>query len=276
MRELYEEIQEYYLLIEGLSKEPSSPIVANKYHNILSTKLNTYKATSSFAQPNLYHKNFSGAVHEVGWDNNHEADRLSTKEKVQTIHDAGHLHNHFIKHGTEVGDVVVNRPLDNTDKNKKTNKRSSIYKRFGFGDIDDNGMQFGHIKQHSYDHPDESKRGQKYLHPLEQHEIEDHGEKPSTGQSDNKVRHLSGVGDDYISHQTKLNNVVHSSWGGGEGKLDHESEEHEPHPNNKRDLKIAHSHHQDYLDKQKKNNNEKKFKTPAIDNLIAKLKYKKE
>lgn len=39
MRELYEEIQEYYLIAEALSKEPSSPIISTDYDQYRQTRL---------------------------------------------------------------------------------------------------------------------------------------------------------------------------------------------------------------------------------------------
>ena len=263
MRELYEEIQEYYLLIEGLSKEPSSPIVANKYHNHLSTQLTKYKSISQFHPSNEYHKDFNGAVHDVSWDTIHDPEKLTSREKIQTFHDAAHLHHHFIKYGTKVGDIVTNTPTGNINKNKKTkkNKRESIYRSYGFGAMNKDEIQHGIIKQHPHDHPDESKRGQKYLHPLEQYEIDEHGDKPSAGANDNTIRHLSsnyGNNDNYTEHQTKLNNVVHTSYkyshpGRSDEEFHHDSDEWHFHPNNKKDLQTSHLHHQAYINAQKNN-----------------------
>ena len=57
MRDLVESVYEYYLLREGLSKEPSSPIEmidSSRSH----TKLTTYGSDSKFETPDKYHPDY--------------------------------------------------------------------------------------------------------------------------------------------------------------------------------------------------------------------------
>jgi hypothetical protein len=205
------ELVNFYLMTEWLSKEPSSPIEADNNSEQRRTKLTTYHNNSNFEKPNKYHKDYSGATHEVSWINNKDKNTMNKDEQKKSLHDAFHLHHHFVKHGTETGDIIKNKPLDDDDQ-KGGNKRAKIYRKgAGFGEVGKDGHQYGIVKQHPHDHEDESKRGQKYLHPLEHHEIESHGDKPSAGASDNKVRHISrNVPGVYSDHITKLNGVVHS------------------------------------------------------------------
>jgi hypothetical protein len=210
MRDLYEEIQEYYLLQEALSKEPSTPIEDYEDGRTRTTRLTKYKNVSGFQPGNKYHPDYSGVRHDVSWNNNIDSDRMDHKQKKDSLHDAMHLHNHFIKHGTKPGDIVSNMPIPDTSDEHSSNKRSRIYSKMaGFGQVGDDGEQHGIVKQHPHDHEDESKRGQHYLHPLEHHEIEAHGDKPSRGSTDNTTRHLrQKYGDNTFTH-TKHNNAVH-------------------------------------------------------------------
>lgn len=210
MRVLYEEIEEYYLLREGLSKEPSSPIESDKYGENHKTKLTTYSNDSEFETPSRYHKDYSGVTHSVSWKTNNNRDNLSNKEKKDTLHDAMHLHHHFVKRVSKPGDIVKNTPLE--DENRKGgNKRARIYaKQAGFGEMSSNGTQYGIVKQHPHDHPDESKRGQQYLHPLEHRDIAAQGDEPSAGASDNQVRHISKQVGNQHWHQTKMNSAIHN------------------------------------------------------------------
>lgn len=262
MRDLVEEIEEYYLF-ESLSKEPSSPIQSDKYGENRKTKLTSYQSSTQPESPNQYHKDYSGITHSVSWQNNRSKDHMDHTERKQSLHDAMHLHHHFIKHNTEVGDVVSNQPIKDED-GKGGNKRSRIYKAAGFGGLTDDEQQHGIVKQHPHDHEDESKRGQKYLHPLEQHEIDAHGDKPSRGASDNKIRHISrDHGNNVSSHLTKYNNVMHGVYRDEDGKTEHHSDVAAEHPNNEQDLKHSLAHHNNYL------KSPIHSKTPTIDRILS-------
>jgi hypothetical protein len=147
MRDLYKEIEEYYILSEWLSKEPSSSIETDDKNEQRSTKLTTYHHKSDFEEPKKYHKDYSGVTHEVSWINNKPKDSMDSKEQKSSLHDAFHLHNHFVSNNTEVGDVVKNKPLE--DESGNGNKRSRIYsKGAGFGDVNKTGEQHGIVKQY--------------------------------------------------------------------------------------------------------------------------------
>ena len=224
MRNLYEEIQEFYLLNEGLSKEPTSPIEDHKDGANRSTNLTNYNNSSDFEEPAKYHKDYTGVTHLVSWENKKSKDSMSDKEKKDSLHDAMHLHNHFVKHGTEVGDVVKNTPIEDQD-GSGGNKRARIYgKKAGFGSLSDAGIQYGTVKQHSHDHPDENKRGEKYVHPLEHHEIKAHGDAPSTGASDNVVRHLTKKFGSHMMNSTKYNTAVHHIFSNSDNPNVHQQE----------------------------------------------------
>jgi hypothetical protein len=176
MRDLYEEIQEYYLLNEALSKEPSSPIEDTETGH--STKLTTYK------KKHIGKIDDDRDLHSVSWvANKPKTGRVEDRrDEMSSLHDALHLHHHFIKNGTRVGDIVRNNPAQdskssgNDDYGNKVygNKRAGLYKKVGgFGDVNHQGEQYGIVQQHPDDHPEESKRGQKYLQPTHQDDIKD-------------------------------------------------------------------------------------------------------
>jgi hypothetical protein len=126
-----------------------------------------------------YHPDYSGTTHTVAWDTNKKDG--NTKEKHQIFTDALHTHKHYIQHKTNVGDIVKNIPTKSDDGE---DKRARIYKKVaGFGSAakhDDTTAghgdreQHGIVKQHPDNHPDEDKRGKKYLHPLDHTNIKAH------------------------------------------------------------------------------------------------------
>ena len=245
MRDLYEEILKYYSLNESLSKEPSSPITVSsddEAKKMDEHSLNTYRNTDlttyhnktkenyingreyklengkkEWHDDNQYHPGANGVVHEVSWHTNRPKNTMNNTERKNSLHDAMHLHNHFIKHEAEVGDVIKNTPAnDNIDKKTTGNQRSRIYSKMaGFGERNDDNVQYGIIKQHPDNHPDESKRGQKYSHPLEHHEIEQHKDNVKKINSDNTIRFYTDYDDeDYDNesprHHTLLNGYRHT------------------------------------------------------------------
>ena len=174
MRDLYKEIQEFYLLGEGLSKQPSSPIIDSKEDDMLGGKHKDTNLVRYFHDPmkdeSISPNNYSGTHHYVAWNNHKSKDSMSDKEKKDSLHDAMHLHNHFVKHNTEIGDLVSNKPDKDADGG---NRRARIYaKKAGFSDQHENEHQYGIVKQHPEDHPEEHLRGEKYLHPLNQNELQ--------------------------------------------------------------------------------------------------------
>jgi hypothetical protein len=252
MRDLVEEI---YMLMEGGTKEPSSPIEVDEKSGTRHTNLTTYSNDSEFEKPAKYHPDYSGITHTVNWKNHIPKKDATSRQARHTIFDAGHLHNHFIRHGTEVGDVVKNFPIEDEDENGG-NKRSRIYKSQGFGELSHSIVQHGIVKQHPHDHEDESKRGQKYLQPLEPHEIKAHGDKPSRGASDDKLRTLHRTYDNLSHSSTKFNHAVHHTISDSDKPGEHEVEYRTTDDNKAKglkDLHTAHTHaitnHTEYGDK---------------------------
>jgi hypothetical protein len=179
--------------------KPSSPIVSPT-DNEFETKHIKYFGKTEFQSANKYDPSFSGVHHKVEWTNKNHHN--SPKDKIKKLIDAGHLHQHYIHHNTKVGDVVTNYPLKSEGDKPK---RGNIYKRFGFGATNDDNKQHGIVKQHPDDHPDEDKRGKKYLHPLEHTDVEKHGNAPTTGANDNTVRTMYN----HKRYETKINNHVY-------------------------------------------------------------------
>jgi hypothetical protein len=184
MRDLYQEIQEFYLLGEGLSKEPSSPIetrkvktTGNLYHSLNSTVHTQYNAAQSHETDKIA-PGQSDISHHVSWNNLIDRNNMNNTQKKHTLHDALHLHNDYVKNHTNIGDLVTNHPATKADKTER-NRREEIYRKVaGFGALAKDGRtQYGIVKQHPDVHPEEHLRGQKYLHPLEDHEIKSYQEK---------------------------------------------------------------------------------------------------
>jgi hypothetical protein len=203
MRELVESIKKFYLG-EGSGK-PSSPIEYDDNDDSRSTKLTNYSHKSRFQPPNRYSPDYSGVTHTVEWKNKHSKNNLTPSDKMKTLADAKHLHHDFIDKSTKVGDVVKNIPVD--DSIGGGNKRSRIYKKQGFGNLDNMYSQYGIVKQHPDEHPDESSRGKKYLHPLEPSDIDAHGKNPSKGGDKDEVRHIK---DSYNGRHTRVNDSIHT------------------------------------------------------------------
>jgi len=199
MRELVESIKKFYLG-EGQGKA-SSPIEYGDYSR--STKLTKYNSGSQFQSPNRYSPDYSGVTHTVNWKNIQNKSQLTPKEQIRTLADAKHLHHDFIDKITQVGDVVANSPIGDADGG---NKRSRIYKKQGFGELDTHKNQHGIVKQYPNDHPDESMRGKKYLHPLEPSDIDAHGTKPSKGGDKDEVRHIHTS----RHKHTRMNDNIHT------------------------------------------------------------------
>lgn len=152
----------------------------------------TYMSMKNAEEKHKYHPDYSGTTHDVGW--NTEKREGTKQEKTDMLHDALHTHRHFIQHKTNVGDVVINTP----DKSVGgSDKRARIYKKAaGFGaaatENDDNAniqqrVQHGIVRQYPEDHPDEDKRGKKYLHPLNHDDITAH-ENPKPDKPDKPAR----------------------------------------------------------------------------------------
>jgi hypothetical protein len=202
--------------------------------------------------------------------NKKKGNSSSITDKKNTLHDAAHLHNHYIQNNTDIGDVVRSDTMPDADG--EGNKRARIYgKMAGFGGLNKAGEQYGIVKKHADDHPEEHKRGKKYLHPLEHDEINAHGDKPSAGSTDGKIRTMSrDYGEGGKLHITRRNRVMHGTAINADGsESEHMTDTESDHPDNEKHLAELHSHHKDYV------NSKQKSKTPAIDALITKLKTKK-
>lgn len=194
MRKLYEEIENFYLIQEAISKEPSSEIEVSKHARTRNTKLATHTRETEFEEPYKYHKDYSGITHEVDVQPNKSKDDLTPQYGRQTVSDMHHLHVHFIKHTADVGDVVRHTPI--LDKDRKVNRIGRLASKLaGFGNPQEiTDMQHGIVRQYPHDHPDESKRGQKYLHPLHPEDIKAHGNKPTIAATNGKIRSYQGTG----------------------------------------------------------------------------------
>lgn len=164
---------------------------------LVESQLIKYQSEQSI-EHDKYHPDYSGITHKVSWDNNTELD--NPRERIRAVYQAKDAHNRYVNNNTEVGDVVRNIPAHGNPKLAK------LYQKAGFSTPNRNNVQHAIVKQHPDDHPDESKRGQKYLHPLEHHEIEHHGNKISDGSNNGRLRQITSDG---VTH-TKINNIVHS------------------------------------------------------------------
>lgn len=253
-------IESYSVLYEIKLTKPSEEIQKHN-DNTYSTKHTKYSADVEAQTPNQYHPNYSGITHSVAWDTAHKKETASKSDKMKSIMDAGHLHNHYIQNNTEHGDIVRNTPTEDDDK--QGNKRERIYKRHGFG---------GYVKSERHDgqygivHHD-LKTNTKKLHPLEGKDIAAHGEKETAGASDGKVRHYTNHSEDEMQHVTKMNRVIHGKVKHKDGEDDY-SDVSSEHPDNEKNLAYAKSHHDNYIKSRTPS------KTPTIDRLMSKKKNK--
>lgn len=249
MREL---IESYLILQEIVATEKPEGHIKKNDDNNYSTTNTRYNGAPSIETPNRYHKEYTGITHDVSWDSHHN-EQSSKSDRMKSLMDAGHLHQHYIQNNTEHGDVVRNNPITDKDNSGK-NKRERIYRRQGFGKnvhTDTHVGQFGRVEH-------DKETGVKKLVPLEGEHIKEHGDKATTGANDNKVRHFSS-GDEHI---TKMNKVMHHSskeYGDTHEMLDDDKK-------NAGDLEIARGHHKKYIDSRTVS------KTPTIDKLMAKKK----
>lgn len=186
MRDL---LSEYEFLIEiGNTKlEDHEYSVSKKFTGFVGyPEVTTSKKTSHTVYKGVtthekekHHPDHSGINHDVSWSANHNnPDSMSDHDKKKTLSHALALHQKYIDNHTSVGDVVTNTPIknkENSGKNTQHNKREHIYsKKAGFAtpknknipDYHEN-RQFGIVRQHADDHPEEHKRGKKYLEPLD-------------------------------------------------------------------------------------------------------------
>lgn len=148
------------------STNPSIDVIHKSEH----VKYNGYNEASY----RKYHKDHSGIVHDVDWDT--RKSKIANSDKSKVLSHALALHHNYIENHTEPGDIVKNTPKKNTENSgikTDTNKRASIYaKKAGFGEMNPNGhvlhksTQYGIVRKHADDHPEEHKRGKKYLEPI--------------------------------------------------------------------------------------------------------------
>lgn len=166
MKTFQEFLEEAYLILEkkkpldktfGFDRRPIEG------HEIISNKLSTeirnpstgitynishYEPNSPFFPLEGKAKKVHGhkPVHDVTWSHNKEPDKMSKKEKFEVVRNATKMWNKHIKNMIPSGHLVSNSPEENYDENRRNpnkNTRSSIYKRYKFGNIDKRtGVQY--------------------------------------------------------------------------------------------------------------------------------------
>lgn len=113
-----------------------------------------------------YKSDESPDSHTIEWG--HDRGRnLQRKQRIKLARDAKSVWDQHVSHRLPHGGVVHNTPASSYDsrgREKSVNRRSEIYKRAGFGRLDDEGDQFASVGREPS--PKQKKKGKKRLKPL--------------------------------------------------------------------------------------------------------------
>lgn len=104
--------------------------------------------------------------HTIEWGHN-RGKSLQRKQRIKLARDAKSVWDQHVSHRLPHGGVVHNTPVSSYDsrgREKSVNRRSEIYKRAGFGKLDDEGDQFASVGREPS--PKQKKKGKKRLKPL--------------------------------------------------------------------------------------------------------------
>lgn len=172
----------------GDTKTTTSHAIHPDGHKMVITDKINYVGIEQDTDAETIHPEHNGKIHTVNWGSNYHITHNGTpKEKLKAIMDVPIAHHEYLQKNSKVGDVIHNSPTPDKD-NEKKNTRSAIYKKLGgFGSTNKHNDQYAIVRQHPEDHPDEDKRGKKYLHPLNHDDITAH-ENPKPDKPDKPAR----------------------------------------------------------------------------------------
>ena len=116
----------------------------------------------------VYKSNESPNSHTIEWGHDRGSkSSLSRKDRIKVARDAQSVWDQHVSPRLPKGTIVHNTPsasYDNRGREKPLNRRSSIYKRAGFGKLDDEGDQFASVGREPS--PRQKAKGKKRLKPL--------------------------------------------------------------------------------------------------------------
>ena len=95
----------------------------------------------------VYPSDDSPDSHTIEWGHN-KGFNLSRRDAIRTGRDARRVWDQHVSHRLPKGATIHNAPspsLDERGKEKPTNRRSELYKKAGFGELDDEGDQFARV-----------------------------------------------------------------------------------------------------------------------------------
>jgi hypothetical protein len=104
---------------------------------------------------------------EWGHDKQKQKSKMSPKERLRVARNAQSVWDQHVSHRLPHGSVVHNTPVSSYDprgREKPVNRRSEIYKRAGFGDLDGEGDQFAKVGREPS--PKQKAKGKRRLKPM--------------------------------------------------------------------------------------------------------------
>ena len=106
-------------------------------------------------------------VRTISWGHDKNKTQLSPKERVKLARTAKKVWSTHVSHRLPKGSIVHNTPVrsyDDRGREKPINRRSEIYKKSGFGELDNDGDQFAEVGREKS--PKQKAKGKSRLKPL--------------------------------------------------------------------------------------------------------------
>lgn len=106
-------------------------------------------------------------VRTISWGHDKNKTQLSPKERVELARTAKKVWSTQVSHRLPKGSIVHNTPVrsyDDRGREKPINRRSEIYKKSGFGELDNDGDQFAQVGREKS--PKQKAKGKSRLKPL--------------------------------------------------------------------------------------------------------------
>lgn len=106
-------------------------------------------------------------VRTISWGHDKNKTQLSPQERLKLARTAKKVWSTHVSHRLPKGSIVHNSPISSRDdrgREKPINRRSEIYKKSGFGELDSDGDQFAQVGREKS--PKQKAKGKSRLKPL--------------------------------------------------------------------------------------------------------------
>lgn len=116
----------------------------------------------------VYKSEESPHSHTIEWNHDKNRATMTKTERERTARDAKRVWDRHVSHRLPHGSIIHNTPsasLDYRGREKLVNRRSELYKRAGFGPLDDEGDQFAEVGRQPS--PKQRRKGKTRLKPME-------------------------------------------------------------------------------------------------------------